>query len=257
MLCTYIQSDEREWERLLPALELAYNTTSRSSMELSPFEVMIGQHPITAADLDVVGNLAPTLTPPMTKRFQQLCDRARGHILRAKWQQKLQADAHRRDDQYTPGDLVWISSRHLPPLNQCSKFESRFRGPFSIIDRMTSKEAAVCWLPLTDPEGRPTDLYEVHYILAQRGLGPSTQYPVKWLSVPEERATWEPAAHLTNCPALLRAWRRQLRTTQRPHSTVPSAAPPDISPVSPQPSPSPPGREVERPSPGGRSSSNT
>ncbi|CDI87292.1 Pol polyprotein, related [Eimeria praecox] len=186
MLRTYIQSDEREWERLLPALGLAYNTTSHSSTELSPLEVMIGQNPITAADLDVVGNLAPTPTSPMTKLFPQLCDRARGHILRAKWQQKLHADAHRRDVQYTPGDLVWISSRHLPPLNHCSKFEPRFRGPFSIFDRvgkvayrvalpptytchnvfhvsqlvtdrprdpqMTSKEAAVGWLPLTDPD---------------------------------------------------------------------------------------------------------
>ena len=32
MLRTYIKSDEREWERLLPALELAYNTTSHSSI---------------------------------------------------------------------------------------------------------------------------------------------------------------------------------------------------------------------------------
>ena len=36
MLRTYIHSDEREWERLLPALELAYNTTSHSSTELPP-----------------------------------------------------------------------------------------------------------------------------------------------------------------------------------------------------------------------------
>ncbi|CDJ69223.1 hypothetical protein ENH_00066250 [Eimeria necatrix] len=42
MLRTYMQSDEREWERLLPVLELAYNSTSHSSTELSPFEVMIG-----------------------------------------------------------------------------------------------------------------------------------------------------------------------------------------------------------------------
>ncbi|CDJ51692.1 Similar to Transposon MAGGYgagandpolgenehomologues, related [Eimeria brunetti] len=31
MLCTYIQTDERKWKRLLPALELAHSTTSHSS----------------------------------------------------------------------------------------------------------------------------------------------------------------------------------------------------------------------------------
>ncbi|CDJ36208.1 uncharacterized protein EMH_0070200 [Eimeria mitis] len=135
MLCTYIQTDEREWERLLPALELAYNTTSHSSTELSPFEIMIGQNPITTADLDLVGSLAPTLTPPMTKIFQQLCDRAQGHIQKAKWQQKHYSDAHRRNVHYNPGDKIWISSRHLPPLNQCPHLEPRFRGPFPVLER--------------------------------------------------------------------------------------------------------------------------
>ncbi|CDJ53934.1 hypothetical protein EBH_0060520 [Eimeria brunetti] len=61
MLRTYIQADERAWEGLLPALELAYNTTSHSSTELSPFEIMIGENPLTAADLDIVGSLARIL----------------------------------------------------------------------------------------------------------------------------------------------------------------------------------------------------
>ena len=95
MLRTYIQTDECEWERLRPSLELAYNCTSHSSTELSPFEVMIGQSPITTADIDIMGGLAPTLTPPMTKLFRQLCDRAQSHILRVKWQQKVYTDTKR------------------------------------------------------------------------------------------------------------------------------------------------------------------
>ncbi|CDJ70533.1 hypothetical protein, conserved [Eimeria necatrix] len=114
MLRTHIKSDEREWERLLPALELAYNTTSHSCTELFPFEVMTGENPLTAADLDIVGALAPTLTPPMTKLFQQLCDRAQSHIQKAKWQQKYYEDTKRRAVEYAVGDKVWLSSTHLP-----------------------------------------------------------------------------------------------------------------------------------------------
>ncbi|CDJ28913.1 Retrotransposon nucleocapsid protein, related [Eimeria mitis] len=275
MLRTYIQTDERDWERLLPALELAYNTTSHSSTELSPFEIMIGQNPITAADLDVVGNLDPTLTPPMTKIFQQLCDRAQGHILKAKWQQKQYADAHRCDVRYSTGDKVWISSHHLPPLNQCPKLEPRFRGPFLVLERigavayrialpptyschnvfhvsqlvpdrprdpmMQAKEAAVGWLPVQGPDGVPTDSYEVDYILNQRGSGSDTQYLVKWRGAPEDRATWEPAEHLTNCPSILRAWRRYYKRTrgaQRDQQSVVAASdsvdppqPPDHTPL--------------------------
>ncbi|CDJ52036.1 Similar to Transposon MAGGYgagandpolgenehomologues, related [Eimeria brunetti] len=100
MLRTYVQAHEREWEGLLPALELAYNTTSHSSTELSPFQIMIAEKSLTVADLDIVGTLAPTLTPPMTKLFRQLCDRAQSHILKAKWRHKYYADAHRRAVEY-------------------------------------------------------------------------------------------------------------------------------------------------------------
>ncbi|CDJ54308.1 Polyprotein, related [Eimeria brunetti] len=175
------------------------------------------------------------------------------------WQQKVYADARRRDVKYAPVDLVWISIRDLPGLNQCSKFEPRFGGPFLILKRigqvayrvalpptytchnvfhvsqlipdrprdpqMTSKAAAVGWLPHTDPEGRPTDVYEVNYTLAQRGTHLTAQYLVKWRRVPEDRETWEPADHLTACPVLLRAWRCHLGKVQRARRAAPAAAP--------------------------------
>ncbi|CDI82540.1 hypothetical protein EAH_00066880, partial [Eimeria acervulina] len=220
MLRTYIQSDEREWERIFPALELAYNTTSHSSTELSPFEVMIGENPLTAADLDVVGALSPTLTPSMTKLFRQLCDRAQSHILEAKGLQKHYADTYRRAMEYAVGDKVWLSSKHLPALNTCPKFEPRFRGPFIITERIGSaayrlalpptyechdvfhvsqlvpdcprdpeldpQEAVVGWPPTRDVAGNPTDRYEVDYLMDQRRSVDEFQYLVKWRGYPED-----------------------------------------------------------------------
>ena len=210
---------------------------------------MIGQNPVTAADIDIVGTLSPTLTPPMTKLFRRLCDRAQAHILRAKWAQKFYHDAHHRDVQFEVGDKVWISSRHLPGETRCSKLEPRYRSPFPILEHigsvaycvqlpssypchdvfhvsllvkdrprdpsMSAREAAVGWLPVRDEQGNPTDQFEVDYIMAQRGTGASATYLVKCRGAPEDRATWEPAAHLANCPAFLRAWRRRVCKHQR------------------------------------------
>ncbi|CDJ66508.1 hypothetical protein ENH_00021460 [Eimeria necatrix] len=167
MLRTYIKSDEREWERLLPALELAYNTTSHSSTELSPFEVMIGENPLTAADLDIVGVLAPTLTPPMTKLFRQLCDKAQSHILKAKWQQKFYADTKHRAVEYAVRDKVWLSSKHLPPFRSCPKFEPRYRGPFAVIERIGTVAYRLA-LPLT---------YECHNVFHVSQLVPHRPRP--------------------------------------------------------------------------------
>ncbi|CDI84502.1 hypothetical protein EAH_00053130 [Eimeria acervulina] len=192
MLRTYIQSDEREWERLLPALELAYNITSHSSTELSSFEVIIGENPLAAADLDAVGAFSPTLTPPMTKLFRQLCDRAQSHILKAKGLQTHYADTHRREVEYA---LV-------PDCPRASELEPQ--------------EAVVGWPPTRDVAGNPTDRYEVGYIMDQRRSGDEFQYLVKWRGYPEDQATWEPASHLHGCPALLRAWRRRHRNRLPP-----------------------------------------
>ncbi|CDJ46158.1 Polyprotein, related [Eimeria brunetti] len=234
MLRTYIQADERDWEGLLPALELAYNTTSHSSTDLSPFEIMIGENPLTAADFDIVGALAPTLTPPMTKLFRQLCDRTQGHILKAKWRQKYYADTRRRDVEYKVGDQVWLSSKHLPALNHCSKFEPKFCCPFLVTERigtvayrlalpptyeghnvfhvsqlvphrprapaLVPQEAPVGWPPTRDEAGNPTDQYLVDYILDQKGTGEEAYYLVKWRGVPEEKATWEPGASPRRVP---------------------------------------------------------
>ena len=234
---------------LLPALELAYNTTTHSSTALSPFEVMIGQNPVTAADIDIIGDLAPTLTPPMTKLFQSLCDRAQAHLMRAKWAQKHYYDELHREVHFAVGDKVWISGRHLPSISSSSKLNPRYLGPFPILERigkvayrvqlpssyachdvfhvsllvkdnprdpaMQPQEAPEGWLPVPDAQGNPTDQYEVDYIMAQRGSGDSAYYLVKWRGYPENAATWEPLENLKNCKAFLRAWRRRLRKQQK------------------------------------------
>ena len=245
MLRTYVQTNEAEWETLLPAMELAYNCTTHSSVGLSPFEVMIGENPIRAQDLDLIDNLEPMCTPPMTKVFSQLVDRAMGHILRAKYQQKLYADTKRRPVEYQVGDKVWVSTKNLPPLAACSKFEPRFRGPFQILEKI-GKVAYKLKLPPTlnchpvfhvsllfkdkpreshmhhvdesssdsEDDAPPDKDHEVEAILKHRDVKGRRKYLVKWRGYPVEEATWEPVAHLANSPNLLRAY---LRNVQRVH----------------------------------------
>ena len=85
---TYIQSDDSAWDGLLLAAELAYNCTVHNSTGLTPFKVMSGENPTRARDLEVVDVVEPTITPPMTKAFRQLVERAVVHILQAQAQPK-------------------------------------------------------------------------------------------------------------------------------------------------------------------------
>ncbi|KAL8445787.1 hypothetical protein Emag_005000 [Eimeria magna] len=139
---------------------------------------MIGENPLRASDLDVVDEFEPTISPPMTKLFQQLVDRAASHLLRAQAQQKLYADKHRKDVEFQVGD----------------------------------KSAG--WKPAEEDDYSSNPVYEVEHILDSRGSGRDEEFLIKWKGYPDDQATWEPLSNLTNCKDLLRAFRAS-RTRQR------------------------------------------
>lgn len=132
---TYVESDESAWETFLPAAELAYNCAVDKSTGRTPFEGMIGENPMCAGDLHAVDVLEPTVTPLKTKLFQQLVERASGHILLAQAQQKQYRDKKRREFDLNPGDKVWLSSRLMQPRG-APKFQPRFIGPFKVLSKM-------------------------------------------------------------------------------------------------------------------------
>ncbi|KAL8272929.1 hypothetical protein Esti_003097 [Eimeria stiedai] len=135
MLCTYIQSPEEEWPDLLPALQLAYTCTSRSATGLSPFELMLGENPLRPQGLDWIDVFPPTFTPPMNQAFRVLVDRASAHLEQANRNQKAFADASCRPLEFSVGDLVWVSTRHIAARG-CPKFQQRHIGPYRILERI-------------------------------------------------------------------------------------------------------------------------
>ncbi|KAL8441254.1 hypothetical protein Emag_007330 [Eimeria magna] len=242
VLLTYIQSDEAAWEDLLPAVELAYNCTTHSSTGLSPFEAMTGENPLRASDLDVVDDFDAAISPPMTKLFQQLVDRAAANILRAQAQQKHYADAHRQDVSFEVGDLVWVSIKFMQPQGT-HKLQPQFVGPFKVLKRV-GKVAYLLDLPpsmqvhpvfhvsflqrdkprlphmLQPPGWRPVapaaeDEDPVFEVDHSRGSGANQEFLVKWKRFPAEQATWEPLSNLGGCKDLLRAFRASQRRREK------------------------------------------
>ncbi|KAL8436569.1 hypothetical protein ACSSS7_001601 [Eimeria intestinalis] len=196
---------------------------------------MLGENPLRPQDLDLVDVFPPTLTPPMTKAFRLLVDRASAHLEQAKRDQKAFADASRRPLEFSAGDLVWVSTRYMAARG-CPKVQ-RHVGPYRILERI-GPAAYTLQLPPSMPihpvfhvsllsphRRRPKDMaspsdwepvgeasdgpliYEVESIVDQRGEGNTARYLVKWKGFPESDATWEPLANLDNCAALLRAFR--------------------------------------------------
>lgn len=238
MLRTFIQLDQSQWERLLPALELAYNTTPNASTGMSPFQVMIGENPKTAKSYETY---LYQDSPDMQKLFRMLVARAMSHISRAQKQQQKQANKKRRNVRYNVGDKVWLSTTNLP-AEGCNKFKEKFLGPFPIT-KVINNVAYRLELPpsynfhnvfhvsllkpfheqaelVRDQQWEPMERdgaqeFEVEAILDMRGDKSNREYFVKWKGHPLSMATWEPKANLTHCRSKLRSFHRTRAQQER------------------------------------------
>ena len=238
MLRTFVSTDQTQWERLLPALELAFNTTPNASTGLSPFQIVTGENPRTGKSYEL---LTYYKTPPMHKQFRMWVARAVKHLMRAQQQQQEYANKHRREVTFQIGDKVWLSTYHLP-TEGCSKFKERFIGPFQVI-KVVSPVAYKLQLPPTinvhpvfhvsllkpyiehpdmqrrtlrwEPWERDGALeYEVLDVLDVRGSGRNREYLIHWKGQTREQATWEPLENLANCRSRIRAFNLSRRRQQ-------------------------------------------
>ena len=234
LLRTFIQLDQAQWENLLPALELAHNTSPNASTGLTPFQILIGENPRTGKSYELISYYR---TPNMAREFRMWVARAVRHIAQAQRQQQKQANKKRRDLKFQVGDKVWLSTVNLP-AEGCPKFKERFIGPFPV-SKVINDVAYQLDLPpslaihpvfhvsLLKPHREDEELqrqqfwapmqrgnhleYEVEAILDVRGAKNHREYLVRWKGQPESAATWEPLEHLANCQHKLRSFHHAQR----------------------------------------------
>ena len=131
----HLLSREENWTALLPTLGPAYSFSRYSATGLSSFEVMVAENSIHPQDLHLVDCFPPTVTPPATKAFPALVDRAAPHLEQAKFQKQAFVDAFRRDLEFSVGAGVWVPTRYMAQ-RVGAILAQRYIGPFRIIERI-------------------------------------------------------------------------------------------------------------------------
>ena len=140
MLSKYISEDQRDWDRYLPLMMLAYRTSTHDSTGFSPSLLFMGREPRTPLDM-LVGTPpqeSPTISYPdyvtnMRTKMHQVHELARDKLMAASDRQKRNYDHRESRHDYKPGDAVMLKvMRHKKRISP-KLVKKRWDGPFLVL----------------------------------------------------------------------------------------------------------------------------
>lgn len=137
-------TDHKDWDRFLPHLVFAYNTSVHATTGYTPYFLLHGLEPT----LGIEAQLNQGLAPAENFNFENImyASRARemaaAETTRSQQKAKERYDEKRREVVYQPGDQVWIRRMARPP-GKTEKLLPAYLGPFRIIARTAPNDYEV------------------------------------------------------------------------------------------------------------------
>jgi transposase InsO family protein len=150
-IAIFAQKNEETWDEALACLTYAYNTTINASTQETPYYLLFGRDPLSAADIALCYDINPS-EPPTSIHLarlqlrQQAVDEAISRL--RKQRDKLIEESTQENQAHTlqEGDLVLL---HNPNRNVSKKLQLPWVGPYRIKTIMSNTI-----LELIDIEGR-------------------------------------------------------------------------------------------------------
>ena len=127
----------KDWEKILPTMELAINSLPNQSTGFSPFFLNYGYEPVTPVQL-VKGNeeIKTESIGSFVRRITSIWELARDNLKRSVNLQSKYYDKKHRDVEFNEGEMVLLSTRNLKMKGIPGKLKKRFVGPFRIEQRI-------------------------------------------------------------------------------------------------------------------------
>lgn len=164
-----VSHDQANWDRLLPDIQFAVNNSDQASIGMTPFEADTGRkarHPLD-------GDIAPGLSgPDRLSRLKTIHDMVIANSLKAKQQQAISANQHRRDIEFEVGDRVYIKASHMHDDTEAARPSTKLRKLYIGAFIITEKRSSVNY-KLKLPDGRK--LHPVFHISCLKKYTPSPE----------------------------------------------------------------------------------
>ena len=144
MISAYVDQNQRNWDRYLPLLTMAYRATVHSSTGFTPNKLMFGRECILPVQLQV-GCIPPSSTCETYNEYvndlqikqEQIFQLVRENLKKSVSRMKRDYDTRISQNNYNVGDLVYCLDQ-TKIKGRCKKIEPQlWRGPFIITKKLS------------------------------------------------------------------------------------------------------------------------
>jgi hypothetical protein len=142
MLATVVSENQLDWDRKLPFVTWAYNTSVHSTTGLSPFQVLHGWPPRLPMDSWLIGGDDPAadgdpngFLQRTQRNLQTAFDSVHGRLRQAQIERNRQANEGARFEPYEPGQLVMLRNSTVK-RGQTRCLSVKWKGPFKVLRRL-------------------------------------------------------------------------------------------------------------------------
>ena len=143
MLATYCNDDQREWDKYLPQVMMAYRATNHSTTSITPNMMVFGRNIImpSQAVIERPSAISDESVDPEIYVYQLQETLAKVHGIARRNLQKHAAyrkkyyDTKAKARQLEVGQRVWLHDPTRKP-GVCSKLANRWQGPYIVVKRL-------------------------------------------------------------------------------------------------------------------------
>ncbi|UYV78164.1 hypothetical protein LAZ67_16000346 [Cordylochernes scorpioides] len=142
MLSMYVNTDQKNWDEILPFITHAYNTTIQETTGYSPFFLMFGREPTSLLDdRNISVDIDKDDYDEYIKHHLDKINRTRklviNNTIKTQERMKKNYDKRHMEKSYEPGELVavWTPIRKI---GKCEKLLRKYFGPYRILKKLSN-----------------------------------------------------------------------------------------------------------------------